>query len=744
MPFATRTMTRPLPRRPHARAPRRSLVVTPKGTGSTLAAQLNGWAFQPRIYLSFDGPTSANPAWLDVTGWVDATQGISINPGRADGLSDVNATTTTLTVDNSDGRWVAGNPSGAWCGLIRKGAWLRVDMLPLSGIVSRRFTGYITTLPLAISGLYGSSQITASDQYVPLTQAPKLKTAIIEEWLSDPVGSQYITGYWPLHEPAGAQFASDVSGQAPAGAQALQIRSHGVSAGGGLTWSGTPAPGFDQVSTVAFAPSGTLLAANGGGTTGSYPNGSYLQGTVTLTAVTQITCWIQTTSLNQPIWSWSDPTANYAFGLQLDSAGYAALWQGPLTSSATTRTGAFIMSGQSHYPLHDGVWHQISIRVQTIAATGYMGQPYYSVTVDGAEVNYEFTATTPVLGFCPPANLSRFLIGTAEGWTGDAQTTGYAMFIGSISDLVVHQFPIASENPNYYSPYIASSTGHAGESTGLRISRLAAYAGLPAPTASFTLPGTTLPAYMPSLGTSTAVNVGATAHPVGVQAVNGANPLDALRAVARTENMPLYVDAYGRITLQPSTLRQNPTPAITITSEADLDPSTDWADDFQYLINEAQITPSGQGQITVDNGGAASQALYGTYATPLDTVSLNSAEAVSLGAAVIGSSASPGPRPAPLACEVATLAVQSRYGAAWYDAVLAMTISSVIQVQGWTAQSPYGAGGTSTHVIEGWTETIGEGQHLFAWTTSAPQGPTIQLDSPTLGLLDDPNLTLAY
>lgn len=745
MPFASRNMIRPLPRKPHRRAPRRDISLPPPSTGSTLTAQLGGWAFQPKVYIAWDGPTTPNAGWIDVTPWVDVTQGIVINPGRADGLSDPNSTTCTFTVDNSDGRWIAGNPSGAWFGLIRKGAWIRVDVLPLSGNTSRRFTGYITSLPTTVTGQYSEAQITASDQFVPLTQAPKLSTMVIEEWMSDPEGSPYVAGYWPLHEPSGALYASDVSGQAPAGAQTLAIRSHGVSAGTGLTWSSVPGPGFDQVSTVAFAPTGTAIPAIGGGSTGALPNGSWLQGTIKLAACAQVTCWIQTTVKNQPIWSWSDPTSNYAFGIAIDNAGYLGTWQAPLSGFGAAYSANLGAGGQSNYPINDGAWHMVSIKFQMPAMLPG-NEAYLAVLCDGIETTYWTGSlpSTPANSYCPAPNMSRFLLGAAEGWNGDVSGSGYCLFTGSISDFVVHLMPAPSVNPNTYSPYIASSTGHSGESTGLRLSRLVAYAGLPAPVVEFPLPNSLLPAYMPSLGTSTAVSIGATAHPAGVQTIAGVNPLDALRTVAHTENMPLFVDAFGRITLQASTIRCNPTPAVTITAEADLDPSTAWADDFQYMVNEVAITPSGQGQITVDSGGAASQALNGVYSTQIDTVSLNGAEAVSLGAAIIGAGASPPPRSAPLACEVATLAVQSRYGAAWYDSVLAMTISSVIEVQNWTAQSPYGAGGTSTHVIEGWAETIGEGQHLFAWTTSPVQGPTIQLDSPTLGRLDDPNLTLAY
>ncbi|MDH6134663.1 hypothetical protein P3T37_004067 [Kitasatospora sp. MAA4] len=744
MPYATRTRVQPVPRPPRRRNPWiRHAQATPAGTGQNLAQQLAGAASTPRVYISFDPPYTLNPAWLDVTSYVDQDQPITINPGRPDGLADPGAATCTLTVDNTDGRWTAGNPSGAWCGLIRKGIWLRVDLLPLSGTVSRRFTGYITALPTTITGAGAQSQISASDVLVLLTQAPKYSTMLVEEWMSDSVGAPYIAGYWPLDEPAGATYASDISGQAPTGAQTLAVRSFGVNSGTGLTWSATPAPGFDGRQTLTFTPSGPPLSSSYGNNTfsNSLPYGSYLQGTVKLAAVAQITCWVRTSIANQPIWSWSDPSANYAIGLDLTPDGYVEFWQSQL-NSATPSTLQNLYTVVGHSPITDGAWHQLSFRIQTPAVTQY-NVTYWSLTVDGAQAFGGFGTSSPSTGYCPTGNLSRLLIGTAEGWNGASQAFGLSMFTGAISDVVVHLIPAAAINPAWIAAWMAGSNGHIGENTGQRVARLVSYAGLPAPEAPVRLPGTSLTVLQPTTGTSSILHVGTTAHPCGIQAITGKNPLDALRTVAHTENMPLFVDAYGRITLQASTQRTNTTPALTI-SAVDLDPATAFADDFQYLVNQAQVTPSGAGSITVTTGGANSRALYGEYSTQVDTVNLTGLEAASLGAAIVAAGANPPPRPAPLAVEAATLAQLPAYGPAWYDAVLALTLSNVLQVTGWQEQSPYGLAGTSTHIIEGWTETITAGQHLIAWSTSPAQGPTYQCDSPTLGRCDTPGITLAY
>ncbi|WP_034088864.1 hypothetical protein [Streptacidiphilus albus] len=740
MPNITRLGTRPLPRKAHPRLPRQLRGAVPVGTGESLTVELGGWAFQPRVYVAWDGPYAAAPAWIDVTEMVDVTAGITITTGRVDGLSDVNASTCTLTVDNSDGRWTPMNPSGAWAGLIRKGAWLRVDLIPLSGTVSRRFTGYLTGLPTTLTGFYADTQITASDIMVLVTQAPKLPTMIACEWLSDPVGAQYIAGYWQLHEPAGATYCSDLSGRAPVGAQALQVRTIGVTAGSGVTFSSAAAPGFDGQSTAVFAPSGGAIVVSSV-TTGAHPSGSYLQGSIAMSGCAQVTCWIQTSTPLQPVWSWSDPATGYVLQLSIDYAGYLRVLQGPLGTG--TGVAAFTSPQLSKIPLTDGGWHQVSIRLQTAAATPG-GYAFCSAVVDGQPGYNFFGSNAASTGFAPSPTLTRFLLGGAEGWLAANTPSNLSMFTGALSDFVVHSLPSSTINPNWNSPAVAAITGHSGESTGLRVSRLVAYAGLPAPETAVTPPGTGLTLYQPTLGTTTAVNLGPTAHPAGVQTVYNQNALEMLRQVARTENMPLFVDAYGRLTLQASTIRENATASVTLSSSTDLDPSTAWTDDFQYTVNQGQVTPSGQSQVTVNLGGGTSQALFGVYPTQIDTASLNALEAASLGAALVAASANPPPRIAPLAVEAATLAQRPGYGAAWYDAVLALTVSSAVAVNNWVEQSPYGAGGSSLHLIEGWTETIGEGTHLIAWATSPARAPTYQCDSATLGLVDTPGITLAY
>lgn len=723
--------------------------------GVTVAQLLGAWNYTAYVYIAFDSPTTASPTWIDVTQYVDLQESsITITRGRQDGLSDVNVGTCSLTVDNSDGRWSEFNPSGAWYGQIRKGAWLRVDVLPPSGTVSTRFVGFIQQLPVSWSGRYPKVKIAASDRFALLANSKKYLTAVAEEWLNDPVGGPYIVGYWPLHEPAGSLYVSDVSGQAPAGQAALTVRNQGVNAGSGLTFANTAAPGYDSESTVTFTPSGnptTFFASNG-----PYPNGSYLQGTVGPNGnVSVVSCWIQTSNLEtQPIWSWTDPSSNYGLWAGLlggSNGGPLVITQYPL-NGVTTTIGNVNSINFSYASLADGNWHQIVVKIQTPAGTNNGGNAYLHVWIDG---NYSFgylTGASVASDIVPPATLTRFTLGGAESWqlfnTTYLPAGQVSMFQGTVSDLAIAVYPNSGVNPDAYGGYQAGSSMwqspglaySAPESCGRRVLRLASYAGVPVPEQIKNIGG--LQATDVTIGVNAFVDIPAeTAHPASFQQIAGSTALTEMQAAAHTENMPLFIDRQGRIVLQPSTLRQNPSPAFTIDA-ADLDPSTEWADDFQYFTNQTTITPSGQGSLTVNTNGTSSQNLNGLYSKSLATVTVSAAESASLGAAVNVAGANPPPRHAPLACEVATLATQSGYGAAWYDSVLAADISTVIQVTDWPVGTPGPSSGT--YYIEGYTENLGMGTHTFAWNTSPTQGATYQCDSATLGVIDTPGLTLAY
>lgn len=720
MPFTRPNLTRPMPRT-KPRGPARHLATpdTRPAVGSTLPAQLTPWNYTGRIYISFDPPTSTSPTWLEVTQFVDlAKTVISITHGRQDGLSDVNVTTCTLAVDNTDGRWTPTNTAGAWYGFIHKGIWLRVDVLPPSGTANTRFTGFITGLPTAWEGLYAYAKITASDRFLLLGQAPQFATMVQQEAMSDNAGT--LECYYNLTEASGALTAGDTSGQLNPAMTQQSIGGVLLGTGNTFAFGGTPGPGFDGQQAPSWTPisttQGTCL------TTTLPTQGPTVWGT-------KISCWVKTTYQNaaNPVLSIIDPLGGGVVTLIIDANGsYLDVMYTWLSAAATgptaTWTGSYFLHQQPPQ-INDGRWHHISVMVwPNGGARGVQfGSPTYSALdtfQDGLHILGIACSNTDALS----TNMTQLIVGGGMSYV----TPGLvATFSGAISDVQIsYATTQAAGNAMLKEPaqvYTAASTGFAGETVDQRISRLARYAGVPEPNWT---------------------NLGTCIHLTGTQSINGRQPLDVMREAARTEGMPVYIDRSGHLTIQPCTTRYN-TPSAWSVSALDVESNTGFTDDFQYLVNQATVTANGGTTQTITGPtGQASQTKYGVYNQSIQTASINTTEAANAGLGIIGGNSDPVPRIAPLVVEAATLATQSGYGASWYDAVLATDISTVVTVTGLPSQAP---APSMSVFVEGYTETLGMGQHTFSFSTS-PQTYTnaIQLDSPTLGLLDDPALVLAY
>lgn len=731
MPFTRPRMTRPLPWTPRRVRPLRSARLA-GGNQVSLTYRLSTWGFDAQVYISFDGPTAANPAWLDVTGFVEIESStITITRGRSDGLSDVSAGTCALTVDNSDGRWTATNPAGAWFGLIRKGVWLRVDLLPPSGVVSRRFTGFITSLPTGWAGLYATTRITASDRFLLLGQAAQLPAMTSAEVLFDTSTAPVVAAHYPLSEASGALSFGDITGNLSAPLMPVPWGSTSTAL---LKAGAVPAPGFDGQQAVQFTPAalaqGTVLTT----TVQSWNN--YLGSPSKNYGVLEL--WLQTTftGVSQAFASLWDPGGACALTYTVDGpTGYLSLG-----IEATTATSAFgnvavgtmipgttVVGGlvQAGVVLNDGNWHYISIAVVAAQNGGSLS---FVINIDGK------TIWIAGLGASISTALNTLVIG--GGFAG----TSLQNFTGNLAG--TSWILTGNRASNYPAHYAAGQNGFYGEQADQRIARVARYAGIPQPTTlQIPAPGyNPVPVYSGSYGPWT--NLSACVHQVGTQSVVGRQPLDVMREAARTENMPLYIDRSGYLTIQPCTARYN-TPGAWSVSALDVEDSTAFTDDFTYTINQMTVTPNGQAsQTVIGTAGLASQARYGVYAQSIASASLHTTEAANLGLAAIAAGADPAPRLAPLVLIANTLASQAGYGNAWYDAVLASDVSSVIAVTDLPSQAP----APSLSVFEeGYTETIGAGQHVFSYSCSPQTNTAVYTcDSPTLGLIDTPGISLPY
>lgn len=71
-------------------------------------------------------PASPTVTWTDITEWVEIQTGVRITRGARDELSETQPGTLTLTLDNADGRFTAGNAASPYYPYVRTGVPLQV------------------------------------------------------------------------------------------------------------------------------------------------------------------------------------------------------------------------------------------------------------------------------------------------------------------------------------------------------------------------------------------------------------------------------------------------------------------------------------------------------------------------------------------------------------------------------------------------------------------------------------------
>jgi hypothetical protein len=199
-----------------------------------------------------------------------------------------------------------------------------------------------------------------------------------------------------------------------------------------------------------------------------------------------------------------------------------------------------------------------------------------------------------------------------------------------------------------------------------------------------------------------------------------------MRDVERTENGRLFADRASRaLVFQARTVRYNP--AITATlAYADLETDdVEVSDDDQKQVNLVRASrPGGATQRIQD---ADSIDLDGIVEEQLDVLKSTDAEVIDAATWLIIRYADPQPEMRQLPVEAATLST------ATYRALLDADISSAIAV---TDLPDEAASPTATVLVEGYTETISQGQHYLNFHTSrADVGSVWVLDDTTYSVL---------
>lgn len=523
-----------------------------------------------------------------------------------------------------------------------------------------RFYGMVTSWPMGWEGLHSTVTITASDMMKWLSRRPSLGPMLVEEVQGDEAQL-----YYPLSEPESSTTGGDQSGYSR---PSLAIVQSGV--GGTLEFGTGVGPPSDDLPAPVFTPSSSTagkylrctispLLTSSGSTGNPIPGDQVYE------------CWFSTSTSGRVIMTWSSgaPAAfDSGIRFQLESGtGKLQIVEyfstGPTTITVATPN---LADGAPHHLVWDEVGHD--------------------VWVDGVQ----YSVATSVWQ-------DRIIL------TVGATESGTSLWSGTISHVAAYVrldgFPAVSEIVEHYA---AGMTGHAGESSWIRMYRLGGYAKIPAviPQGSFSA--------------------------VASQGTLGSSPLSHMRDVERTENGRLFGDrASAQLVFQSRTVRYNPASALTI-AYADLEtPGVEFSDDDQKQVNLVRASrPGGATQRVQD---AASIALDGIAEQQLDVLKVTDAEVVDAATWLVIRYADPQPEMRQLPIQAATMPTAA------YRALLDADISTVLTVTGFPAEaiSP-----TATVIVEGYTEQIKEGQHDLDFHTSrADIGAVWVLDDPTYSVL---------
>lgn len=175
------------------------------------------------VEIAFDSnfnTAAVDRTWTDVSAYVELSYGIQIERGRSDEFSNCEPSRCTLTLDNRDGRFTAGNTSGAYYPNVKIGRPIRVTTTPVGGSASVRFTGYIDEWPVEWPDATDSvavATISATSRTARLGLSTVLDGTEIVELLADNPVALY-----QFDEVEGSTSAADTSGNgapalAPAG-----------------------------------------------------------------------------------------------------------------------------------------------------------------------------------------------------------------------------------------------------------------------------------------------------------------------------------------------------------------------------------------------------------------------------------------------------------------------------------------------------------------------------------------------
>lgn len=579
--------------------------------------------------------------WVDISAYLDLSQGATIHIGRTSPFSAPSPGTAQLTLDNTDGRFTPGRQVLAdgvttnpyWPYLVPR-AQIRWSWVK-GASTYRRFTGYVKGWP---------TQQQSGHSRVPI-QATTIDDRLARVQMDPMIGQEVLLDgpdfYWPLDDEAGSSSA----------AETVQNRAASIIhvSDAALTF-GDNGPGAGNGPGVKFAPTG-------GGTTGQVLRRTNLPDAPTWATDFTVEVWVEVPSPapadgGTVVALLSD---DQFFGLRVLLDSSMVVW----VQSVVGGVG-FLNSPAALDP----GWHLVTFVVNTLGnATLY---------VDGVSV--DTAAMVGTEGVSP----DQILIGGADYHATGAAAVSHDRLTGNIGHVALYDRAL---NATRVAAHFSAGRDWSGETVDERIARFLSYGGVAASGYNLDPSDVVLGGYPQG----------------GKDVVSGSQDM----AVSEGGGAVVYAGADGKVQFRNRDFRTPGAPDLTLDAQADLEgESYAGAFDDTLIVNEvagSRGTVTGTAStFVVDDDD--SQSAFGvisdsftSYAADDDDVRYNAQDR-------LAAQRDPAFRLPQLTVDLSTSSTSTIYGD-----VAAVDIGSRIEVTGLPATvSPTSA---LDGYAEGWTES---------------------------------------
>lgn len=740
--------------------------------------------------------TAASPVWTDITPYVDLVAGISIGRGTQDEMSETQPGTCSLTLDNSDGRFSPGRASGAYYPNVKKNVPLRVWAVTTAKnlVTNPSFEAGLTDWSKTASPtiVQDATHVQSGSQAMRVTWGSPTNQSVFTDLYGLHIGATYTASAYvwiaatapvmELHiEGMAAGASSTTTGAferltytftATATRHRLVCQTVGTPTAGTQMWIDA-VQCEDGASATTFDSDGAQLHPRFCGMVNEWPvTWEGLLSKVSITC-TDLFKWlgiqpelqamlIEEVLLDRPTvyYPLTEPEDSTSAGdlsgttsvgslsiVQAGSGGTLTFAAGagpadglgcPLFAPASISAGKYLSAnlGQNfvdanlNFRVRAEAWFATSTTGRVLMALASadnatkliilleLGTGLLSVEKEqggnGIQVNvfgtpnladglthhlvyHEFANELYIDGVLyslSTFNGSDLRMLTVGGYAGTR------LWSGSIAHVALYVRSVTSLELTPH--YTTGTTEHIGESASARMSRIASYLGL------------------------TVTTQGSIFDGMASQKALGKAPLEHMREVERTESGRLLASRQlAALIFQSRDVRYNPVAAASI-AYADLDTDgVEVADDDQKMINTVVASRPGGATQRVINQTARDT--YGPYQQELELFKSTDLAVTDAANWLVSRYADPPPELRSAPVEASTL------GLTTYRALLTADVSTVIDITSMPDQAP---SATETVTIEGYTETITQEQHKFAFHTSRALTDAVwALDSATYSQL---------